>query len=323
MTKNIFQNARLKLTLIYLTIIVVINLFFSLNIYRIFDQELKRGQRSMIMRLPGQEIIIREIRNRLIDQLVLTNLIILVISGAISYFLAGETLKPIEKIMEDQKRFIGDASHELRTPLTAIKTETEVTLRDKKIDLKSAKQQLISNLEEIDKLKKLTDSLLKVDKMDFSNKKELINLQEVAQQVIKKMKIKAQLKGKNVKIWANKTAIEELLTILLDNAKKYGGKKIEVRIKPFFPAFNHAGRRTDKRGMRTVIEVKDDGIGINESDIPYIFNRFYRADASRTKNKADGYGLGLSIAKNIVDNMDGQIKVESKVEKGSVFKIII
>jgi len=131
------------------------------------------------------------------------------------------------------------------------------------------------------------------------------------------------LKGKNVKIWANKTAIEELLTILLDNAKKYGGKKIEVRIKPFSPTFDHAGRRTDKRGIRTVVEVKDDGIGINESDIPYIFDRFYRADASRTKNKADGYGLGLSIAKNIVDNMDGQIKVESKVGKGSVFKIII
>jgi len=235
----------------------------------------------------------------------ITNMWILVLSSGAGYFLAGMTLKPIEEAMEEQKRFISDASHELRTPLTAIKTETEVTLRDKKLDLKSAKKQLISNLEEVEKLKKLTDYLLRINKNIADNKEEF-DLKEVIQKITLRMKIRIELKGQ-AKIVANKMAIEELLTILLDNSVKYGGKngKISVTIKPH------------------LIEVRDDGIGIRKSDIPHIFDRFYRADTSRTKNKIEGYGLGLAIAKNIVDSHKGKIEVESEVGKGSVFRVMI
>jgi signal transduction histidine kinase len=301
--KNLFNKARIKLTMAYLVIIILISLFFSFNIYGIMSRELERGPR--MMRIPNQETITQEIKKVITKQLMITNMWILVLSSGAGYFLAGMTLKPIEEAMEEQKRFISDASHELRTPLTAIKTETEVTLRDKKLDLKSAKKQLISNLEEVEKLKKLTDYLLRINKNIADNKEEF-DLKEVIQKITLRMKIRIELKGQ-AKIVANKMAIEELLTILLDNSVKYGGKngKISVTIKPH------------------LIEVRDDGIGIRKSDIPHIFDRFYRADTSRTKNKIEGYGLGLAIAKNIVDSHKGKIEVESEVGKGSVFRVMI
>ena len=305
--KNLFNKARIKLTVAYLIIIMLISLFFSFNIYGIMSRELDRGRR--MMRLPDQELMTQEIKKIVTRQLVITNLWILVLSSGAGYFLAGLTLKPIESAMEEQKRFISDASHELRTPLTVIKTETEVTLRDKKLDLKTAKKQLISNLEETEKLKKLTDYLLRINKNN-TEKMEEVDLREIAKEVILKIKHKINLKGESVKIFANKTAMEELLTILLDNAVKYGGKKIWVRISSL------------DRG-ETQIEIKDDGMGIRESDIPHIFDRFYRADMSRTKNKIEGYGLGLAIAKNIVEAHKGKIEVESEINKGSVFRVII
>ncbi len=319
--KNLFNKARIKLTVAYLLIIMLISLFFSFNIYGIMSRELDRGKR--MMRLPDQELMTQEIKKIVTRQLVMTNLWILILSGGAGYFLAGLTLKPIEAAMEEQKRFISDASHELRTPLTVIKTETEVTLRDKKLDLKMAKKQLISNLEEAEKLKKLTDYLLRIDRNNGEKMKE-VNLKLLAEEVIKKMKIRVNLKAENVKVLVNKTAIEELLTILMDNAVKYSPKdgKISICIKSPSPA-SAGAFPFDKRGTRTVIEVKDNGVGIRESDIPHIFDRFYRADMSRTKNKIEGYGLGLAIAKNIVEAHKGKIEVESEVGKGSVFRVMI
>jgi len=315
--KNLFNKARIKLTVAYLAIIMLISLFFSFNIYGIMSRELDRGRR--MMRLPDQELMTQEIKKMVTRQLVMTNFWILVLSSGVGYFLAGLTLKPIENAMEEQKRFISDASHELRTPLTVIKTETEVTLRDKKLDLKNAKKQLISNLEETEKLKKLTDYLLRINPPVGGCTE--VDLKEVAQEVIKRMKIKVVLKGE-AKVVANKMAIEELLTILLDNAVKYGGKNVEILIK----SPSSAGAEVslfDKRGTRAIVEVRDNGMGIRESDIPHIFDRFYRADMSRTKNKIEGYGLGLAIAKNIVQVHKGKIEVESEVNKGSVFRVIL
>jgi len=318
--KNLFNKARIKLTVAYLVIIMLISLFFSFNIYGIMSRELDRGKR--MMRLPDQELMTQEIKRIVTRQLMMTNLWILVLSSGAGYFLAGLTLKPIEEAMEEQKRFISDASHELRTPLTVMKTETEVTLRDKKLDLKMAKKQLISNLEETDKLKKLTDYLLRINKNPSASSGQ-VDLKEVAKEVIEKFP-SATLRASSgeAKVMANKTAIEELLTILLDNAVKYGGKKVEILIKSPSSAAAEVSL-FDKRGTRAIVEVKDNGMGIRESDIPHIFDRFYRADMSRNKNKIEGYGLGLSIAKNIVEAHKGKIEVESELNKGSTFRIIL
>ena len=142
-----FQSARIKLTLWYVLIIMIISGLFSLAAYNNLSYELARSIRAfrrVQIQLPifdlregnfdidSDQRLFDEARARLALELGLTNLIILIISGGASYFLAGKTLAPIEKMMEEQKQFVSDASHELRTPLTAMKTEIEVALREKK-----------------------------------------------------------------------------------------------------------------------------------------------------------------------------------------------
>jgi two-component system sensor histidine kinase ResE len=157
-------------------------------------------------------------------------------------------------------------------------------------------------LEDVNNMQKLSNYLLKLnrlesDKTGFEMKN--VDLKEIATLAIGKRKVKMDLK-KTI-ILGDRDGIAELVSILLDNAFKYGdGKEVSVRVR------------------NGEIKVKDNGVGISEKDIPYIFDKFYRGDKSRTK---DGYGLGLSIAKSIVEKMNGKIKVESKVGKGSTFSV--
>jgi signal transduction histidine kinase len=248
--------------------------------------------------------IIKETKRRITFSLFATNVVILGLSAASGYFLAGKTLEPIRKNMEEQKEFIGSASHELRTPLTSLKTEIEVGLRDKKFTAIAARRILVSNLEEVNKMQKLSDYLLRLNRLESGKNvfgMSKVDLKKVAIKAIGKRRVKSDLE-KSVVV-GNEDALSELVGILLDNAFKYSseGHDISVRVK-------------DKQ-----IEVSDKGIGIPKGDLPYIFDRFYRGDKSRTK---DGYGLGLSIAKQIADLHGAKIKVESKLGMGSTFKVI-
>ena len=112
-------------------------------------------------------------------------------------------------------------------------------------------------------------------------------------------------------VLGNKDKLSELFVILLDNAIKYSPKNSLIKI----------GSKTGKR--QVVIKVSDQGLGIEEKDLPHIFERFYRADSARSHFEEGGYGLGLAIAKKIVDEHGGKILVNSIVGKGSEFKIIL
>jgi signal transduction histidine kinase len=221
-------------------------------------------------------------------------------------------------MVEEQKRFVSDASHELRTPLTSLRTEIEVALRDKKMDLSDAKKLLGSNLEEVDKMQKLSNYLLALNKYQGgeNQKSDKINLKTAVGKAIERVKILASKKDikienhlEDVNVRAGELALTELTVILLDNAIKYShnGGKVKVSVK--------------RVGKFATLEVKDNGVGIKSSDLPYIFNRFYRADSSRNKDKTDGYGLGLSIAKAITESFGGEIKVISKPSLGSAFLV--
>ena len=224
-------------------------------------------------------------------------------------------------MLEDQKLFVSDASHELRTPLTSMKTEIEVTLRDKNLNLKDAKNLLSSNLEEVNKMQKLTNYLLELNKFQNGNGKlsfDKVNLKNVVEKAIKETEKLAEAKKmkvikslQNTIVNGNEESLVRLVVILLDNAIKYTPQGKEIIVK------------TVKTTTAGVMEIKDSGIGIKKEDLPHIFERFYRADSSRSKEKVDGYGLGLAIAKNIVDAHKGKIEVTSKLNKGSAFKIII
>lgn len=289
---------------------MVINVFFSLIIYRGATSELRRIERLQYLRRPAplamiiDPEVVNETKQRIAYSLFSLNILILGIAGIGSYFLAAKTLDPIKKNMDDQKYFVSNASHELRTPLTSLKSEIEVGLRDNKMTIKEAKKLLESNLEEVNKIQKLSNYLLTLNRYQSGNTKTIftpVDLKDVVLSAIGKNKIKLDLKKSVIK--GDKDSLIELVRILIDNAFKYSGKNAKVLV-------------TVKE---KTLEVKDNGIGISPDDLPNIFDRFYRGDKSRNK---DGYGLGLSIAKQITDIHGAKIKVESKLDTGSSFKVI-
>lgn len=320
---NIFHSASLKLTAWYLSIIMVISLLFSVIIYNVSSAELGRGfgprdiggQRLLIDPVAFEQLRqqrIEEGKVRLISNLFIVNLATLALGGGASYFLAKRTLSPIQDAMDAQGRFIGDASHELRTPLTAMQAEIEVALRDKKLDTKTARHLLESNLEEVNSLRALTDRLLQLSNgHDISM--EAVSIDEPAITALNRVLSLAQSKSINIEnnvppisIHAHNESVTDLLVILLDNAIKYSpqGSSVVVDAK--------------EQGRDAVLSVADKGIGIKASDLPHVFDRFYRADLSRSKQVVAGHGLGLAIAKRIVDAHKGSIDMESSPGKGTV-----
>jgi signal transduction histidine kinase len=332
-----FHSARIKLTAWYFLIIMLISLSFSVGIYRLTTTELDRIERMQNSRFQREERflppingggqrppildpeLIIETKNRLKMILLFINLVILGISTGGGWFLAGKTLRPIKEMMDEQSRFITDASHELRTPLTSLKTEIEVNMRDKKLTLEGAKKLLKSNLEEVNGLQSLSDGLIKLTQYQKGNNGLVfaeVSLSSISKEAIKKIKILAQNKKIQItdkisdfKIQGNKQTLVELLVILLDNAIKYSPSQTKVKLS------------AKKDDHHISLFINDEGIGIDEKDLPHLFDRFYQANQSRTKLSASGYGLGLSIAKQIVDKHHGLIKVQSRLGKGTSFTV--
>lgn len=301
-----FKEARIKLTLYYLSIIMIISLFFSVIIYQGATFELSRIENRQRIIRPNPAFIIdpdiiRETKYRIFISLLTLNGIILIGSGLSGYFLAGKTLNPIQKMMDEQKEFVGNASHELRTPLASLKSQIEVALRAKKMTTKEYKNQLMSNLEDINQMARLSNYLLKLNK--YQNIKIEFKKVDLSEVVIKALgKRGAKLNLQHSTVMGDGDSLTELVSILIDNAIKYGNnKEINLSLK------------------NKILKITDHGMGIPENDLPHIFDRFYRGDKARSH---DGYGLGLSIAKQIADNHNAKIKVESKLGVGTTFKVI-
>lgn len=329
-----FEWAAIKLSVFYVLIAMVISISFSVAIFNISKNELGRGigrtfrvinQCSLEKLPPGFENLeharveqISEINNHLKGQLIYFNLIILLISSGLSYFLARKTLHPLEQAMESQNRFTADASHELRTPLAAMRAEIEVAIRDKNLSKDEAKKILESNIEEISKLEILSDTLLKLARYQHNGFKftkihvssVVVEAYEKVESLAKEKNINFENSLKDLKVLGDKQSLVELFVILLDNAIKYSEKGKTIQI------------RTFEKDNNVVVSIKDRGAGIKASDLPHIFDRFFRADHSRGK-RVNGYGLGLSLAKQIVELHSGEIFVTSTSGKGSEFTVIL
>jgi len=341
-----FRSARIKLTLWYLVIILGITgtasgLFYlrTTSVIRFQFERIERrlegeGEAEMLPPPPlipqtsPRNVVWRHITSEDLDsarrmillQLVAINSLVAVVVVVLGYVLSGITLRPIEKAMEEQKRFVGDAAHELKTPITALKTSLEVNLMDENLP-KETRKILKENLEDIVSLEGLSQSLLKLARVDGQAiKLESIKVKGVVEQAVKHVKPLADKKRieisvsrveEGLAVKGERGSLVDLLVILLDNAVKYSrdGKKVRLKVKG--------------EGGKVRFEVIDQGVGIDEKDLPHIFDRFYRTDVSRSKKEKDGYGLGLSVAKKIVAEHNGSIKVESQVKRGSVFTVIV
>ena len=333
-----FHSARIKLTAWYLLILMSICIIFSVVIYNEAKLELIRSLHAQQLRLyyfDNPDLIpapprlnqlqidpqlLENEENRIKLALVLINLGILVLTGGAGYFLAGRTLKPIQVMVDEQDRFITDASHELRTPLTALRAEIEVNLRAKDLSNDETKKILQSNLEEVIHLQSLSDNLLQLSQLEKSKGQDIftqIYVSELISGAIKKVSSEAKRKhiviesnSQNYRVLGDRNSLLQLMIILLDNAVKYSNDQTKIKIK------------TEQTDHKISIKIADQGIGIDYKDLPHIFERFYRADRSRTKQEISGYGLGLSIAKKIVTLHNGTISVKSNA-KGTTFIILM
>ncbi len=231
-------------------------------------------------------------------------------------YLAGRAIKQINIIFDKQKRFVSDASHELRTPLSVLLAYVEL-LEKQKIapDITSEMKN------EILGMSKLTSNLLELARSD-NNRLHLeyqkFNLTEQTRKIINNFKTTFVQKKLSVTldapeelvINADSGLIKQLLYILIDNAVKYTpeNKSIQIRLR--------------QQKNKNILSVRDEGIGITEADQQHIFERFYRAEKSRSRN-VGGLGLGLSLADIIVKEHKGHIEVKSASGKGSCFTVTL
>lgn len=337
-----FRSARIRLTIWYALTIMFVSAVFSLVIYRGASQEIDRfsqSQRARIQRLLREsESLPLEVRKDLVIPvspladpdlahetkvrfaflLAILNSSIAVLAAILGYLLAGKTLQPIQHMVNEQHRFISDASHELRTPLTALKASIEVGLRDSSLSTADAQTLLTESLDDVNKLQKLSDNLLHLAqyrKPTSREQFEAVSIKKTVQAALKtvtplakKKQITIKKDLADVQVWGQADSLRELFVIILDNAIKYSPVKTEITV------------QTTLKRRRVDITVTDQGKGIAETDLPHIFDRFYRADTARQHDAADGYGLGLAIAEEVVRRHSGSIEVESSPGTGTTVK---
>ncbi|AGK96862.1 signal transduction histidine kinase [Clostridium pasteurianum BC1] len=225
----------------------------------------------------------------------------------------AETLQNQEEL---RKRLTSDMAHEIRTPLTTLKTHVEALIDG---IWEPSKERFQVFYEELDRLSKLVNILRNISKLEQAGitlNKSKFNLSSEIENIVDTFKPIFMRKNclitveitENIIVYMDKDNLKQMLHNLLSNANNY--LEINGRVKvSLFQKIDHI-----------IIEVEDNGIGISEKDLPYIFERFYRSDISRAKNTG-GSGLGLTITKSLVEANGGKIQVESKIGEGTVFSI--
>lgn len=261
---------------------------------------------------------ISSMEDRMLKELVISNIVVIVVFTFFSYLLAQGLIESLADSIEREKRFLDDASHELRTPLAAITTISETMLRSHNNSPDDYKNALNEVFEESKRLSTTINDLLFISKSDDERIKLTMEKQDLTGLIAtlakslqplanpKSIKIETAGPNKQVIVTADGDKIKQLLTILIDNAIKYSENKSKIFI-----------RLEDK--PRVKISVKDVGRGIDPEDLPHIFERFYRSDKARADT---GSGLGLSIAQWIAEAHNIRIAVRSSPGKGSTFSLI-
>lgn len=296
---------------------------FSLNneTYRVYSLKFNEDSEKKIIQV-YQDITVQQTMIRNVIYLLLfigcAGILVLV---PLSYVLAGKSLQPIKETFENQKKFIADASHELRTPLTVIQTNVEV-LKLKEDEVLADNIRWLNNISnESETMSRLISELLAIAQADNKKivmEKENFDLSALCAEIVDLMyDVAAEknilLKGDialDVEYKGDEQKIKQAIRILVDNAIKYT------------PEGGHVTLKLSDSLRNVTIDVIDDGIGLSEEDQKKIFSRFYRVDDARNR-KTGGYGLGLNIADMVVHQHGGKIKIDSKLNEGSTFSIIL
>lgn len=265
-------------------------------------RDMKDGRTTII--LMKNEDVVNQIKYIYVFAII-GSVVAIIITYIVSKKLSNIIVKPVEETIEKQKQFISDASHELKTPLAVIEANAEVL--ENEIGTSKWMTYIQSEISSMDKLINDLLFLAKVENINELNKKEMFNISEEINMICsmfesmayeKQINMKYNIK-ENIEINANKEDIKQVTSILLENAimhtKCEGNVFVEL----------------DKEKNNVIVQVKNEGDPIPEKEKNKIFERFYRVDKSRNR-KQKRYGLGLAIAKSIVDKYNGKIYVNCK-----------
>lgn len=302
----IFKNTLTKLLFISAVVAIIIGIITSIFLSNSLTKpllnirntalEIQKGNLEEKSKLNTNTIEIRELSN------------------SINYL--GETLSKQEDI---RKKYASDISHELRTPLSTLKSHVEAIMDG---IWEPSQEHLSILMDEINRLTSLVDDLrssfnsneheILLSKTEFNLSDEIRNIITTFTPVFNKDNIYVEQNiSNNITVYMDKDKLKQIMYNLISNAVNYIGENGEISI-------SLAKTGKDK----ITISVKDNGLGIKDEHIPFIFDRFYRIDKSRNKNTG-GTGLGLSIVKLLVEAHGGDIKVNSKYNKGSEFIILL
>ncbi len=223
--------------------------------------------------------------------------------------------RQLEQALDSQRRFVADASHELRTPLTTIRGNVELLRHEPPLAAPERADVLADTTDEIERLIRLVNQLLVLARVDAGRalRREPLPLKPLIEDVCRQTKLLAPNRAIHcasveARVIADRDALKQVLLSLLDNARLHTPPDATIRV------------TSEICDARVAISVRDTGAGIAPDALPYIFERFYRGDASRS---GGGTGLGLPIAKELVEAQDGTITVESEPGQGSVFTVTL
>ncbi|MDN5308324.1 MAG: two-component system, OmpR family, sensor histidine kinase CiaH [Eubacteriaceae bacterium] len=236
------------------------------------------------------------------------------------YFLSGRSLIPIKKTFERQQEFLADASHELRTPIAVIQTNLEVVKTSGEETVDSQKIWLDNAYGEVRRMQRIVEDLMflaRADSGDLQAPKTAVDLTFLLKVVTEKMVPLAAKKSislynnvaEDLLIEGDEKQITQVFVILLDNAIKYSNEASMIKI----------NAQMVNNGIQ--VQVIDQGIGIPEADIKKVTQRFYRVDKARSRTEG-GTGLGLSIAKWIVEEHQGELRIESQENVGTTVTVV-
>jgi two-component system sensor histidine kinase ArlS len=236
--------------------------------------------------------------------------------------LFNELMDDVEESFMQQKQFIEDASHELRTPLTIVHGHLSMLNRWGKHNPEVLQKSLQSSLKEIDRLNSLVAELLELSRAESEQTHSVVieaaDVDDITERVTKNFEVlypdfvfECQLEAENTRASMPARYFEQVLVILIDNAVKYA-KEQEKQVV----------LRSGITNEHIFIRVEDKGIGIPQAELPYVLHRFYRVDKARSR-KQGGNGLGLAIAKRLIEKYGGRIMLESQEGEGTVVTLLL
>jgi len=308
---------------------------FELEIQLITKEQINHTERNefnlirdLSLLVPYWQILVKPKNLDILNQYITTRrwvysitLILLIFGMFLGIFLVFRDMSREKKIGQLRSDFVSNVTHELKTPLTSIRMFAETMLLGRIKKKKEQQEYLSIIVDESERLTRLINNVLDFSKIEKNKKEyqfEFINLSDVVQSAVnsmrywlKEQRFKIEVKIESgIKTKADGDAIEQAVLNLLSNAMKYSFKQKEIILDAW----------TENQSIN--IQVRDKGMGIAEAQKKRIFDKYYRAHSDHQGDKG-GAGLGLTVIKHIVEAHQGKIKVESKVNRGSTFTIVL